>query len=382
MLNPTMSYQSGDVRRIPLPEILFERKTELQIAFMRLVELSSLDWRYSEISMTFQVPPLFSIEKVKDSLKSTYFKLRSQWQSMIDEMKRLEEENNKIFVEAYGLEDELTPEVPLKEITLTCNPYYRYDSKKSPEQLETLLKADTMREFISYAVGCMFGRYSLDKSGLILANQGEMLEDYLQQVPNPSFMPDDDNVIPVLDGNWFTDDIAERFQSFLKTSFGEENYEENLAYIESAIGKDIRKYFIKDFYNDHIKRYKKRPIYWMFSSAKGSFNALVYMHRYRSDTVSTILNGYLREYKSKLSSKINQLETVETSADSSQAQKTRALKDTESMRKIIKELDEYEKDVLYPLATQKLEIDLDDGVKVNYNKLGKALQKITGLSEK
>jgi hypothetical protein len=164
-------------------------------------------------------------------------------------------------------------------------------------------------------------------------------------------------------------------------SFGEEHYEENLAYIESAIGKDIRKYFIKDFYNDHIKRYKKRPIYWMFSSSKGNFNALVYMHRYKADTVSTILNGYLREYRSKLSSKINQLENVETSADSSQAAKTKALKDIEAMRKVIKELIEYEQEVLYPLATQKIELDLDDGVKVNYNKLGKALQKVAGLSE-
>ncbi|MEY3370575.1 MAG: hypothetical protein RLZZ361_1245, partial [Cyanobacteriota bacterium] len=343
--------------------------------------ISKQDWDSFETSWDFQALPLISNKEVNKTLKETYTKLRSQWQSMTDEMKRLEEENNKIFIEAYGLEDELTPEVPLKEITLTCNPHYRYDSKKSQEELDTLLKADTMREFISYAVGCMFGRYSLDKPGLILANQGETLEDYLKQVPQPSFMPDEDNVIPVLDGNWFTDDIAERFTNFLKVSFGEEHYEENLAFIESAIGKDVRKYFIKDFYNDHIKCYKKRPIYWMFSSAKGSFNALVYMHRYRADTVSTILNGYLREYRSKLSTKINQLEAVETSSDSSPAAKTKALKDIEAMRKIIKELIEYEQEVLYPLATQKIELDLDDGVKVNYNKLGKALQKVTGLSE-
>ena len=169
------------------------------------------------------------------------------------EMQRLEEENNRIFIDAYGLQDELTPEVPLNEITLTCNPHYRYGNNKNEEELETLLLADTMKEFISYAVGCMFGRYSLDKPGLILANQGETIEDYLKQIPEPSFPADDDNVIPMLDGDWFTDDITDRFCKFLKVTFGEEHYEENLTFIEKALGKDIRKYFLKDFYNDHVK---------------------------------------------------------------------------------------------------------------------------------
>ena len=379
IFNPTLHFQSGDFRKFTLSKKYISDAT--YNGSKALVNIAKIDWDSYETSWDFQSSPLISNKEENQSVKNTYSRLRSQWQSMTDAMKRLEEENNRIFIEAYGLEDEPNPEVPLKEITLTCNPHYRYADKKSQEQLESLLEADTMREFISYAVGCIFGRYSLDKLGLILANQGETIEDYLKQIPQPSFKPDDDNIIPVLDGNWFTDDIAERFQNFLKVSFGEEHYEENLAYVEYSIGKDIRKYFIKDFYNDHIKRYKKRPIYWMFSSAKGSFNALVYMHRYRTDTVSTILNGYLREYRSKLSTKINQLEVVETSADSSPAAKTKALKDIEAMRKVIKELIEYEQEVLYPLATQKIELDLDDGVKVNYNKLGKALQKVAGLSE-
>jgi type II restriction/modification system DNA methylase subunit YeeA len=144
-----------------------------------------------------------------------------------------------------------------------------------------------MAEFLSYAVGCMFGRYSLDAPGLILANQGERLEDYLARIPEPSFIPDEDNVIPVLDENWFPDDITERFRLFLRVSFGEAHFRENLKFIEDSLGKDIRKYFTKDFYADHVKRYKKRPIYWMVSSPKGTFNALIYMHRYRGDTVST-----------------------------------------------------------------------------------------------
>ncbi|MFA6691762.1 MAG: hypothetical protein WCR98_07275, partial [Saccharofermentanales bacterium] len=313
----------------------------------------------------------------------------------------LEEENNRIFIEAYGLEGELTPEVPLNEITLTCNPHYRYGGDKSEEELEALLLADTMRELVSYAVGCMFGRYALDKPGLILANQGETIEDYYKILNREtrekrekendnfsdfsafrgsiSFPADEDNVIPLLDGDWFTDDISERFREFLKVAFGTEHYEENLRFVENALGKDIRKYFLKDFYSDHVKRYKKRPIYWLFSSPKGSFNALIYMHRYRPDTVSVVLNDYLREFRTKLSSHKNHLEAVSISSSSSQGEKTKALKEIEKISKMIAELEDYERDVLYPLATKQVEIDLDDGVKVNYPKFGSALKKIVGL---
>ena len=269
------------------------------------------------------------------------------------EMQRLEEKNNHIFIDAYGLQDELTPEVLLNEITLTCNPHYRYGNDKTEEELEALLLADTMREFLSYAVGCMLGRYSLDKPGLILANQGETLADYLKQIPEPTFMPDEDNVIPILDDDWFMDDIVARFRTFLKTTFGEEHYEENLKFIEDAIGKDIRKFFLKDFYTDHIKRYKKRPIYWLFSSPKGSFNALIYMHRYRPDTVSIILNDYLREFRTKLTARKEHLEQVSISASASNAEKSRALKEIEKLKKTIDELQEYENDILYPLGHPK-----------------------------
>ena len=298
------------------------------------------------------------------------------------EMQQLEEENNCIFINTYGLQDELTLEVPLDEITLTCNPHYRYGGNKSEEELQLLLLADTMKEFISYAVGCMFGRYSLDMPGFILANQGETIDDYIAQVPAPTFEPDDDNVIPLLEKDWFTDDITERFRRFLRVTFGEEHYEENLAFIEQAIGKDIRKYFIKDFYKDHVKMYKKRPIYWLFSSPKGTFNVLIYMHRYRPDTVSVVLNDYLREFCTKLAARKSHLEQVGISASASQRDKTRATKEIEDLDKMIRELDDYERDVLYPLATEQVEIDLDDGVKVNYNKFGQALKKVPGLSEK
>jgi hypothetical protein len=376
VINPTLNIQPGNMAAMP-----FIRPSN-SVDVKRMINLSKEDWDSSDMSWDFTYLPLLNSDYRFQTLEETYAALSTHWKEMTLAMQRLEEENNRIFIDAFGLQDELTPEVPLKEITLTCNPHYRYGGDKNEDELDALLLADTMREFISYAVGCMFGRYSLDKSGLILANQGETLADYLKQIPQPSFPADDDNVIPMLDGDWFTDDISERFRKFLRVTFGEEHYEENLRFIEEALGKDIQKYFLKDFYSDHVKRYKKRPIYWLFSSPSGSFNALIYMHRYRPDTVSVVLNDYLREFRTKLSSKLDHLREVERSTDAAKGEKAKALKTIESLRKILAELDDYERETLYPLATKQLEIDLDEGVKVNYLKFGAALKKIAGLEEK
>lgn len=296
----------------------------------KCIEKSQSDWNDYETSWDFSTLPLIRANYFPSPLKAAYRSLTVYWQEMTNKMKRLEEENNRIFIEAYELQDELTPEVPLNEITLTCNPHYRYGTDKTEEH-EDRLETDTMREFISYAVGCMFGRYSLDKPGLILANQGETIEDYRHQIPNPTFPADTDNVIPMLDGDWFPDDISERFRKFLRVTFGEEHYDANLKFIEKALGKDIRKYFLRDFYNDHVRRYKKRPIYWLFSSPKGTFNALIYMHRYRPDTVSVVLNDYLREFRTKLVSHRSHLEQVSISTAASAAEKTKALKEIENL---------------------------------------------------
>ena len=379
IINPTLHANPGDVSKIP-----FTYTSSDEIA-RRISEtgvgISKFDWDSYETSWDFTDLPLLRPTFRRETLAATYAALRAHWREMTLEMQRLEEENNRIFIDAYGLQGELTPDVPLEEITLTCNPHYRYSNNKSEEELETLLLADTMREFISYAVGCMLGRYSLDKPGLILANQGETIEDYLKQVPEPTFMPDADNVIPILDGDWFTDDIVDRFCLFLRTTFGDEHYQENLAFLEDALGKPLRKYFLKDFYKSHVKRYKKRPIYWLFSSSKGSFNALIYMHRYTPDTASIVLNNYLREFRVKLASRREHLEQISISGSASSRDKTAALKEIEKLKKVMEELNTYESEILYPLATQRLEIDLDDGVKVNYSKFGNALKKIKGLSK-
>ena len=379
-LNPTMNFQAGDMEKFPVIDLTNPQEA-IEIS-RKAVDFSQSDWDAYETSWDFTTLPLLSPDHRGETLADSYATLRAHWQSMTDEMKALEEENNRIFIDAYGLQDELTPEVPIEEITLTCNPAYRYGVKASEDDRETRLRADTMAEFLSYAVGCMFGRYSLDEAGLILANQGERLEDYLARIPEPTFTPDADNVIPVLDGDWFADDITERFRLFLRVTFGEAHFRENLRYIEDALGKDIRKYFTKDFYADHVKRYKKRPIYWMFSSPKGTFNALIYMHRYRPDTVSVLLNDYLREFISKLEGERGRLEKLSDDPSASQGQRTKALKDMAVIAKQIDELNEWERDVVFPLAQAKIEIDLDDGVKANYPKFGEALKKIPGLEAK
>jgi len=379
-LNPTLNFQASDIEKFPVLDSVM--KVDCESLAKKCISVSKRDWNGRETSFDFDALPLLQIdvENVK-TLKSIYYCLLSKWQEMTLEMQQLEEENNRIFIEVYGLQNDLTPEVPLREITLTCNPHYRYRGDKTEEELEALLLADTMKEYISYAVGCMLGRYSLDKPGLILANQGETIEDYRNQIPEPTFKADDDNVIPFLDKGYFSDDVTERFYKFLKVTFGETSFDENLKFLEKAIGKDVRKYFLKNFYADHIKRYKKRPIYWMFSSPKGTFNALIYMHRYRPDTVSVVLNDYLREFRTKLTARRDHLDNVKIDGSASQREQTQAIKEIETIKKQIEELNDYEHDILYPLATQKIIIDLDDGVKVNYPKLGKALQKVVGLSE-
>jgi len=308
------------------------------------------------------------------TLEQTVAQHRDEWKARSLEQQRLEIENNEAVAKLYGLEDEVPSYVPLERVSLTNNSAFRWPNK-TPEERDALFAQSAIVDLISYAVGCMFGRYSLDEPGLILGDQGSTLDDYLAKVPHPTFTPDEDNVIPIIDGDWFEDDIVDRFRLFLRTVFGEQHFEANLRFVNEAIGvKSLRDYFIKTagrgatskFYDDHVQRYKKRPIYWLFSSPKGSFNALIYLHRYTPSTVSTVLT-YLREYVTKLESALQQ---AERSGNAPEADR---------LRRILVELNEYEHDTLYPKASENVVIDLDDGVKTNYPKFGAALRKITGL---
>lgn len=399
LLNPTLHFHVGYFNLLPLPSMLFNRDNkQFKYIVENNIKISKIDWDIHETSWNFKAFPLFdallgdiemaSSQFFKSRIKSkiangstledAYDSYESMWRELFFRLHSNEVELNRQFIEIYGLEDELTPDVPLEEITIL-------QEETSIENGELVFhKEEVMAQFISYAVGCMFGRYSLDKPGLILANQGETLQDYLSNIGSKleelSFVPDEDNIIPVLDNEWFEDDIIERFYAFLKASFGEANFSKNLSFIEESLGMDVRKYFTKNFYSDHIKRYKKRPIYWMFSSANGAFNVLIYMHRYTPDTLSHILNGYLREYKEKIRTHIEHLEHIIDTGSSSEA--TRATKQKDKYRAVLLELQEYERDILYPLATERISINLDDGVLVNYNKFGKAIKEIAGLNDK
>ena len=183
----------------------------------------------------------------------------------------------------------------------------------------------------------------------------------------------------MLDDEWFEDDIVGQFYAFLKVSFGERDFARNLKFLEEQLGKDLRKYFVKDFYKDHIKRYKKRPIYWLFSSPQGHFQALVYLHRYTPDTINLLLNHYLREFIQKLKAQRSHLQQVQVSG--STAEQNRATKRIDELDKMILDCEAYERDILYPLATERIALDLDDGVLVNYNKLGKAVLEVKGLND-
>jgi len=372
LLSPTLSFQVGDVSNLPYALSYIETKSLVD----ECIKISKIEWDHTEISKDFQRSELIKSEV--NEVSESYDLYTRFWRNKYIQLQKNEEELNRIFIEVFGLQDELIPDVPLKDITILKEETSIVNGELVFDQKEVF------SQFVSYAVGCMFGRYSLDKEGLILANQEETLQDYLVKVEKQeaelSFVPDEDNIIPILDDEWFEDDIVGRFHEFLRASFGDQNFDKNLSFVEESVGKDIRKYFVKDFYKDHIQRYKKRPIYWMFSSPKGSFNVLIYMHRYTPDTLNQILNGYLNEYREKLKTRMETLDHLMISGSPSEQNK--AAKEKDKIQLVLLELQEYEREVLYPLATERISIDLDDGVLVNYNKFGNAIAPVSGLNDK
>lgn len=398
IINPTLHFQVGDVRKIPFNSRILESEI-IENSSKEAYEISRMEYNSNENSFQFKSNNLllFKATDLEEALEL----FKQTWTNKFFKLHRIEESLNLKFIEIYRVKNEFSPNVPLEEISILQNELEKEHLKAINYKLErdsetglvvdystSELKFDSKEvfaQFISYGIGCMFGRYSLDKEGLILANQGETLEDYLrviaaEGIQSATFLPDADNIIPILDDEWFEDDIVSRFKEFLRVTFGKENLEKNLAFVESAIGKDIRKYFVKDFYTDHIQRYKKRPIYWMFSSPNGSFNVLIYMHRYTPDTLSKILNDYLNQYREKLRARVEHLDQVMISGSTTEQNK--ASKEKDKIRTVLLELQEYERDILYPMATERIAIDLDEGVLVNYNKFGKAIKEVAGLNDK
>ncbi len=375
ILNPTFHFQVGNIASLP---IIFPEKEELQTQIDTLVDqnisISHTDWNSSETSWDFKINPLVACKNGKIEQACTTW--TSSAESQFHTLHKNEEELNRIFIEIYGLSDELTPNVELKDITILKEETFINDRGELEFRPD-----EVMKQFISYSVGCIFGRYSLDKEGLILANQGETLEDYIKiNKKTPSFTPDKDNILPVLSDEYFENDIVILFNKFLKVTFGEDTFHENLAFIEEKLGKTIRAYFEKDFYIDHVKRYKKRPIYWLFQSPKKYFQALIYMHRYTPDLCSKVLNDYLREYSAKQEYRKVQIKKEIDSDTLSGKEKTKKEKEIKEIDKILKDLAEYDKKLDY-MAKQYNQIDLDDGVRVNYCKFKDVLAPIAGLEK-
>ena len=378
-----LHYSTGHIPKIPffkitnnglLIEILSHSKNS--------VILSQTDWDSFETSWDFERHPLLYVPRsdsmadgtVEDLIQDTklamqngfsvkladlYEEYKDDVNTSFDALKHNEEELNRIFIDIYGLQDELTPEEDDSMVSV----HRIFDTKSEiPESMKkgqyALTKEDVIKSLISYAVGCMFGRYNPFKNGLAYAG-GEWDE----SVFDKSFMPDDDNVIPMMDDSWFENDAERYFVKFLEVMYGKETLNENLKFVENALGMSVRKYLSKYFYTDHLKTYQKRPIYWMFSSPKGHFQVLVYMHRYNENTANVVLK-YLREFRAKIQSQIKMAE---------EAGETKKALDFQN---IDKDLNDYEMNTLYPLAVQHVTFDLDDGVKVNYQKLGKALKTI------
>lgn len=359
-LNPTVNFQPGDIGSLPLPRVTKEEKEQIVTLANNCINRAKNEWDSFETSRDFLTHPFINYRKKYQTIKEVFTNWLDFTEQQFYQLKRYEEELNRIFISIYGLQDDLTPDVDEKNITLT---------KANLEQ--------DIRSFISYAVGCMMGRYSLDQPYLVYAGGEFDLGKYT------TYPADRDAIIPILDNDYFEDDIVSRFVSFVKISFGEQTLSENLDFIADTLGRTdsesavdrIRKYFLNDFYKEHVRTYKKRPIYWLFTSGKQkAFNALIYMHRYDRGTVARIRTDYLHELQGKYELETRRLEEIQASDISVQAKRD-ASKRLTVLNKQKEELRKYD-ELLRHYADQQIEIDLDDGVKVNYARFDGLLSKI------
>ncbi len=422
-----LHYSTGHIPIIPSKIIDQNQDHRIEPLVKQNVSLVDSDYKSFETSWDFTIHPLLrwlgsramwevSDEKLRQNLvvAESYAAWKALAEQRFLQLKSNEEELNRIFIDIYGLQDELTPEVADKDVTVARI----YDTKEAiPESMKgnnyVLTKCDVIKSFLSYAVGCMFGRYSLNKPGLVFADgnfekvywkfKGQAACDENGDLPFGSnyagismakyhypkfrdsenwetatdltFEPDVDNCIPITDEEYFEDDIVGRFVEFIKAVYGEETLEENLDFIANALGNKgntsrevIRNYFLNDFFKDHCKTYKKRPIYWLFDSGKqNGFKALIYMHRYNENTVGNLRIDYLHRMERVYESEITRMQdTIDNSVNAREV--TAATKRKEKLQKQIKECKEYDEKIAH-LALARIAIDLDDGVKVNYEKV-------------
>ena len=393
ILAPTIARKPGDLSGIPIVVSSSKTRNEVEKLALDALSISRHDWDSYETSWDFQRDPLVRYAEpngflefpnwgVNMKLEQGYKYWKAICEHRFQMLKANEKELNRIFIDIYGLQDELTPEVADKDVTV----HRVFDTKEDvPESMQgsayVRTKRDEVVSLISYAVGCMFGRYSLSKPGLAFAGGAWDAANYTSE-----FQPDQGGILPICDDDYFTDDIVGRFVRFIEVVYGEDTLEENLKFIADALGgpsragskgtprQVIRSYFLSDFYADHCKTYQKRPIYWLFDSGKkNGFKCLIYMHRYAPDTIARIRTDYVHEQQSRYRTAIADLENRVASA--STAERVKLQKQLAKLRDQAEETRVYEEKI-HHYADQMIAIDLDDGVKVNYAKFQDVLGKI------
>lgn len=384
IINPTINLQIGDIAALPATEI---KEVKFNENIEKNIQIAKQEWDSRETSWDFEKLGLIE----GNNLKESYKKYCEYWKEQFFAMHSNEEELNRIFIEIYGLEDEMDEKVELTDITLL---------KKEANIVDGELvfnKEELMKQFLSYAVGCIIGRYSIDKPGLIIANSDDIMKvennkliieskdgEIRHEIENPRFIPDAHGIVPVVREDNFENDIVKRVIEFVKAVYGDDTLEENLNFIAEGLGKKssedakdvIRKYFIKDFYKDHLQRYKKRPIYWMMNSGKkDAFSTLIYLHRYEENSIGRVRADYLLPYQEILDNQRAYYERLSSDENTTPKDKKDADKRLKELDAELKELKDYANEVKH-IADQKISLDLDDGVKVNYEKFGKILNKM------
>ena len=411
VLNPTYNYQPGTIGSLPY---LY---APIESIVLDNIEISKNDWNVHETSWDFQRNPLweqqldiiliemqkrgvlpedatindigaFNLPDLLQPLDILVENYKSEWENHFHTLHHNEEEINHKYIEIYGLQDEITPDVPLDEITILQKGEISIKDNCIEWHDDVIIK-----QFISYLVGCFMGRYSTDKPGLIIASQGQKIEHL--NLPVHTIEIDDDGIIPVImEEDFFADELTQRIESALKTLFGERNFYVNMKFIKKALGMDLRDYLYKNFYPDHQQMYSvkinganaKRPIYWLFNSQmgdkkkKGYFKALVYMHRLEADTLSKLHADYVHPYIQKIEQQLREAEDNANRDDLSQAQHNKAIKQAEELRDMVREVKAFET-VLVEMASARITIDLDDGVKANYPKFYPLVEPIKGLEK-
>ncbi|MCC8119636.1 MAG: BREX-1 system adenine-specific DNA-methyltransferase PglX [Bacteroidales bacterium] len=409
--NPTMSFTNGDISRLP---IIIEEDLYIDSIVQINLSISQLDWNAHETSWDFQQSPLLErmsdcgqngadldmldpeeIEEIKATcnvptnsklLSDVVLAYKHHWERQFRKLHRNEEELNRRFIEIYGLENELSPDVPLDEITILQKGEISIKDGRLVWHDDVIIK-----QFISYLVGCFMGRYSVDKPGLIIASQHQDLAalglevDGIDNGITSTIAIDDDCIVPIVEEmDFFPDDMAQRVELAIRRIFGNENHHANMRFIEKCLGTSLRSYLYKDFYADHQQMYQRRPIYWLFSSKmgdkkkKGYFKAYVYMHRIEPDTLSKLHADYVHPYIEKIRRQLAEAEDDAMRDDLNQAQRNKARSTAALLQDKVREVTAFERE-LVQLASHRISIDLDDGVRLNYPKFYPLTDPIKGM---